>query len=112
MTDMTDTDGKYVTFRREEFMQMVGQWTTQDMSRRQVPAVLAEVNILEVKDAVVIRRQDLFASPCLGTYAQMIAMVANNISDKEQGKGLLDIADYFHRQAELAAAEGWKFPTA
>jgi len=63
-----------------------------------------------VADGVVIRRQDLFASPCLATYASMIAMVANNITDVEQGKELMAIADYFEDQARLAAEEGFKLP--
>jgi len=105
------TDDKYVTFRREDLLLLVGQWTTQDMSRRQAPAVLRELQLLELTDAVVIRRRDLFASPCLATYASMIALVANNITDLDQGNELLRIADYFNRQAELAAYEGHKLPT-
>jgi hypothetical protein len=108
---MSNTDDKYITFPREAFLEMVGQWMTQDMSRRQVPMVLAEVALLTINDAVVIRRQDLFASPCLATYANMIALVGSNITDKKQGDELLAIADYFQRQAELAAAEGWHLPT-
>ena len=59
-----------------------------------------------VPDAVVIRRQDLFASPCLATYANMIALVARRVEDPE----LLAIADYFEDQAQLAAEEGRKYP--
>jgi hypothetical protein len=40
----------------------------------------------------------------------MIAMVASNITDIEQGKELMAIADYFEDQAKLAAEEGWKLP--
>jgi len=64
----------------------------------------------ELPDGVVIRRQDLFASPCLATYASMIAMVAKSHGDPEVGKELQAIADYFEDQAQLAAAEGWKLP--
>lgn len=60
----------------------------------------------ELPDAVVIRRQDLFASPCLATYANMIALVARRVEDPE----LLAIADYFEDQAQLAAEEGRKYP--
>ena len=63
-----------------------------------------------VEDAVVIRRQDLFASPCLATYASMIALVANNVSDHDLSKELTAIADYFEDQARLAAEEGYKLP--
>lgn len=103
-------DDKYITFRREPFLEMIGHWTTQDMSRRQVPSVLAEIEMQAINDAVVIRRQDLFASPCLATYASMISLVASNISDKAQAKELQRIADYFEDQANLAAAEGYKLP--
>lgn len=108
---MSETDDKYITFKRGDFLEMVGQWTTQDMSRRQVPLVLAEVELLEINDAVVIRRQDLFASPALATYAAMIGIVASREGDPEIKQNLLDIADYFERQGELAAAEGWHLPT-
>ena len=64
----------------------------------------------ELPDAVVIRRQDLFASPCLATYASMISLVAKNTSDPDTAKELLAIADYFEDQAQLAAAEGFKLP--
>jgi len=59
-----------------------------------------------VQDAVVIRRQDLFAAPCLATYANMIALVARRVEDPE----LLAIADYFEGQAQLASEEGHKYP--
>jgi hypothetical protein len=65
---------------------------------------------LSLADAVVIRRQDKFASPCLFTYANMIALVADNIDDRDQALQLTYIADYFHDQAVLAADEGYKFP--
>jgi hypothetical protein len=52
----------------------------------------------------------MFASPCLATYANMIAMVATHIDDKDQAEELLNIADYFDRQANLAADEGFKLP--
>ena len=64
----------------------------------------------ELPDGVVIRRQDLFASPCLATYASMIALVARNITDTAQAAELLAIADYFEDQAKMAADEGRKLP--
>jgi hypothetical protein len=91
------SDEKYIVFKRSEFMQTVG-------------GLGARYEGLEIPDAVVIRRQDKFASPCLATYASMIALVAQNISDADQGKELMAIADYFEDQAQLAAAEGYKLP--
>lgn len=100
---MTDSnDEKYITFNRAAFFAMLHDVGATRMFKRS--------EMLALDDAVVIRRQDLFASPCLSTYASMIALVASNINDDERAKDLLGIADYFHRQAELAAAEGYKFP--
>lgn len=98
----TMNDSKYVTFKREEYQ------------RHTDPGVQKELRELEIQDAVVIRRQDKFASPALATYAAMIAIVASEIPEigdltykKEE---LLQIADYFEDQARLAAEEGWKVP--
>jgi hypothetical protein len=88
---------KYVVFKRAEFMATVGK-------------LGARYEGLELPDAVVMRRQDLFASPCLATYAQMIALVAKNHPDQEQAKRLMAVADYFEDQAQLAAEEGYKLP--
>lgn len=65
---------------------------------------------LAVKDAVVIRRQDFFASPALATYANCIALVAVRESDPKVKADLVATADYFERQAQLAAEEGYKLP--
>lgn len=117
------SDDKYITFRRSEFYEMMGElalppWKDPKGSMMGTDwdcARIAEVikqrtDGIELVDAVVIRRQDLFASPCLVTYASMISLVASNISDKAQAKGLQRIADYFEDQANLAAAEGYKLP--
>ena len=98
MTDVDSDDRKYITFKRETFYEMLSGLRPQSFEQ------------FELVDAVVIRRRDKFASPCLATYANMIAMVADNIDDKEVAKDLLGIADYFDRQANLAADEGWKLP--
>ena len=95
-TDDPDWDAKYIVFKREDFEKYVyegvgyADW--------------------ELKDAVVIRRQDLFASPCLDVYARTIAIVAQREADPQVKAELLSIADYFQRQAELAAEEGHKLP--
>jgi len=61
-------------------------------------------------DAVVIRRQDKFASPALATYAAMIGLVASEHPDPRVKVELLAISDYFEHQAQLAADEGYKLP--
>lgn len=91
---------KYVTFKREEFDQVM---KGQDFLIKQLRSMV-------LKDAVVIRRQDFFASPALATYAQCIALVAKTTDDKELKERLLTVADFFQQQSELAADEGWKFP--
>jgi len=96
-----DRDDKYVTFNRAQL---------QDAYKRKGITLPGFLKMLEIKDAVVIRRQDKFASPALATYASMIAMVANNIDNHELSVELTGIADYFEGQAKLAADEGWKFP--
>ena len=101
---MTGDNSKYVVLRRDKLpegaLAILGE-------RDHTYIVVSDAVVL---DAVVIRRQDLFASPCLATYASMIAMVANNITDEEQAKELMAIADYFEDQARLAAEEGFKLP--
>lgn len=87
-------DSKYITFKRAEFKNWLRN-SSPDWEK------------LEIEDAVVIRRQDLFASPALHTYASAIAIAAKFVPEP---MGLLRIADYFQRQAELAAEEGFKVP--
>jgi len=94
-------DEKYVVFKLDDMQRFI------DGER-----ILSAFGVQQVrlKDAVVIRRQDLFASPCLATYAAMIGLVASREADPKVKANLLDIADYFERQAELAAEEGFKLP--
>lgn len=94
---MDTVNEKYVVFKRDDVIKVTDGYVTFSTEA-------------ELPDAVVIRRQDLFAAPALDTYASMIAMVAGNVSDPEVGKELLAIADYFEDQAQLAAAEGYKLP--
>lgn len=115
---------KYITFKREDFMKMMGHlglppWMdpkSGDLVGSDWDAavfadmITSAVETIELPDAVVIRRQDKFASPCLATYASMIALVAQNTSNADQGHELMRIADYFEDQAQLAAAEGFKLP--
>lgn len=66
-----------------------------------------------IEDAVVIRRQDVFAGPALHAYGHSIALVAKLLQANGNGHEavpLQRIADYFHEQALLADAEGYKVP--
>jgi hypothetical protein len=91
---------KYIVFKREDFEKEFFN-----------PSLINEFEKHEIKDAVIIRRQDLFASPCLLTYATMITMVAAHHPNKKIKAELQIIADYFHQQGVLAGEEGWKLPT-
>ena len=72
--------------------------------------MLGDSEKIEIRDAVVIRRQDYFASAALAGYAASIAIAAKLTDDEKRREELLDVADYFQRQSELAAEEGWKTP--
>ena len=116
------TDAKYLVFKRQDFYEMMGQlglppfvvdgkqvgqdWDAAPFA--QAINELAEATALP--DAVVIRRQDKFASPCLLTYAAMIGMVGTEHPEPKVRADLLDIADYFQRQGELAGDEAFKLP--
>ena len=91
-------DDKYITFKREEFLSHLTGLT---------PRLF---DAIEVKDAVVIRRQDFFAPGALHSYASGIALVLNMIDDPKQRSQLLAVADYFQRQSEIAGDEAWKWP--
>jgi hypothetical protein len=121
-----DSHDKYITFRRQEFQEMMGYlalppWTDGgdlvggDLDCSVLAAVIGKhIDAAEIKDAVVIRRQDKFASPCLATYAAMIGLVASELPDtgdlQFQKEELMAIADYFEDQARLSAEEAWKLP--
>jgi hypothetical protein len=97
MESMSDTHDKYITFRRADLISVTDGYVT-------------FATDAELPDAVVIRRQDKFAQPCLSTYADCIAIVASETDDEKKKANLLRISDYFHDQAKLAAEEGWKLP--
>jgi hypothetical protein len=63
----------------------------------------------EVEDAVVIRRQDIFAGPAFHAYAACISMVHSiypmpplDQDELDRVEALKRSADYFHEQAVLA----------
>ena len=101
------TDEKYIVFNRQAFLEYA---TPKAVNMATAEMVYQGWEGLALKDAVVIRRQDKFASPCLATYAAMIGLVASEHTDPKIRADLLDISDYFERQAQLAAEEGFKLP--
>ncbi len=90
-------DDKYVTFKRDDVIKVAEGYATFPTEA-------------ELFDAVVIRRQDFFASPALATYAAMIACAIKLTTDPTVSAQLQQVADYFQRQSEFAADEGFKFP--
>lgn len=91
-------DEKYIVFKKEEW----------DSFRKQFRPTSPP---LPVEDAVVIRRQDMFAPPALDAYANAITVALTVLSEADGGadiydaeipKKLRDVADYFHEQAKLA----------
>jgi hypothetical protein len=87
---------KYVVFYRDGWE----QWKQERVSD------IGAINPDEVEDAVVIRRQDVFAPPALDAYANAITvaleLIVEGVSSSDRAKRLRHIADYFHQQAELA----------
>lgn len=63
-----------------------------------------------VEDAVVIRRQDLFAPPALDSYANSISIAAMMLEPGEQRLKMQDVADYFHAQAVASWETERKLP--
>jgi hypothetical protein len=99
-----DGDDKYIVFKRKDFLEYTEpkamNFLTAEMHNRGLQA-------MALADAVVIRRQDLFASPALATYASCIAIT---LRTGLENPVLRNVADYFQRQSELAAEEGYKLP--
>lgn len=102
-------DEKFVVFKRDEF---------ESWASRAVPTFSMEVPVLPrgVDDAVVIRRQDMFAASALDTYADSISVAISVMGmcsdDNVNGtvSRLQRIADYFRAQAELARDTHGKVP--
>jgi len=98
-------DQKYITFKRETFLEVC------DKLRRGERFPQGFVEAWALDDAVVIRRQDLFAPAALDIYARTISLVAMREQDKDVKEELQAIADYFFRQATIAQDESYKLPT-
>lgn len=96
---------KYLVFKTEEYEAMMDN----DLDPRH----------LALDDAVVIRRQDVFAPPALDCYANAITVTIEGMKLTDTGttsanydtrKSLQDTADYFHEQAAKAWTEQRKLP--
>jgi hypothetical protein len=81
--------GKYVTFKRLELIKALADGK--------------DPLTLELHDAVVIRKKDVFAPAGLSAYANACVTVAETIElygDTTLAKTLMEIADYFASQAD------------
>lgn len=96
---------KYLVFKTDEYDAMMDA----DLDPRH----------LALDDAVVIRRQDVFAPPALDCYANAITVTIEGMKLTDTGstsenhdtrKRLQDIADYFHEQAAKSWVEVRKLP--
>lgn len=107
---------KYIVFKRTAFYEMMGElalppfdgpagqragedWECAPMAE----SITTKAEAAALPDAVVIRRQDIFAAPALHTYYNSIG-VALSVLPGTNGvhKRLQEVADFFHEQATLA----------
>lgn len=101
-------DDKYVVFKREDWNRYVEEIDGADAQW----IVKQFINSRVLKDAVVIRTRDSFASAALHTYANSIAISANAMHNvlPEVSSRLQKIADYFHSRAVEADDTESKLP--
>lgn len=102
---------KYVVFKKTEWDESMSSYLSQQKARG-YPVPLPD----EVEDAVVMRRQDVFAAPAFRVYANSMA-ASMVVAAKLVAPGLhlesetiSKIARYFEEQAELSEAEDRKVP--
>lgn len=116
MSDIKGND-KYITFKRADYDAVMIR------NANNMPVELKHVLLQsEVKDAVVIRRQDMFAGPALHAYAASIDVAVRIAMDMARAVPRLDedtnrkigdlrrIADYFHEQATICDDTNGKLP--
>ena len=108
-------DGKYVVFKREDWQKGWEELISKDN------LVTWDFPPEQVEDAVVIRRQDIFAPAALYGYAHAV-LTARDILEWGSSESELDeldslaldslteLADYFASQADLATKEQSKVP--
>lgn len=104
--DEDPTKAPYITFKTDEFFQMMGGFLPKDDTDC-APIVEQMVNAAReacISDAVVIRLQDRFSGPAFHTYAANIGLVSTLLADSDQvtSARLAKIADYFSDMAAKA----------
>lgn len=95
---------KYVVFKSEDWSRYVEMDLSPDKPTPRFPN--------QIYDAIVIRRQDIFAAPALFEYAGQIRSCMEILQELEQPvpDQLEGIANYFSEQAELAMKTKSKLP--
>jgi hypothetical protein len=92
---------KYVTFNRAELYQVLGEFGAD-------PTLQANVQLCELADAVVLRKQDLFASAGLYAYSHTLSTVIEVTKTMQADEGIIEqleeLRDYFAQQADQAYA--------
>lgn len=102
---MTIDPSKYVVFNRAEYEQAFA------MSATKPVYYWAK----EIDDAVVIRKQDAFATAGLSAYANAVITAAEVIAsygDHIRANELMEIADFFAAQSDEARSMASKLPDA
>lgn len=99
-------DPKYITFKFENFKFFVENYVSESISPEAIEAAIMK---MQVEDAVVIRKQDVFASAALYTYANSIEVAAKVLRESDPGTSsqLQRIADHFAHEAQDASIHSW-----
>lgn len=95
---MTIDPDKYVVFKRRDWDQFMADWSPDEM--------VSECADKALTDAVVIRRQDVFAPSGLYAYANSIQTALEIIHGKvtvDEAIHMRNLADYFADQADKAS---------
>lgn len=109
---------KYIVFKRDDYDELIGDADEKE-DGHVVSALIDQLDRVWLRDAVVIRRQDLFAAPALDTYANSITIAIDVLTKCQPGgeddtdvvKRLQEVADYFHEQAQKSwETQGRKLP--
>lgn len=111
---------KYVVFKKGEWDAWWEVWhgkMTDAIQGHEDPGRMGfKLDELRLEDAVVIRRQDVFAPPALDAYSNTLRTAVEAL---KAGKGgyndklvahLTEVADYFHEQASLSWETNRKMP--
>jgi hypothetical protein len=104
-------DSKYVVIKKSDITQKMNYYSGNPNLRDGIRVVMD----MALSDAVVIRRQDVFAPPALDAYASGIAvalevLTAAGHGESEGAKHLRSVADYFHEQAQASWDTHRKLP--